>query len=125
MTFDIKIPWKTFRIHLGRVQSAFKTLGGPDYRGMSTSDKELILHFSGKPYQSFEMKIIEHWNSLTEEGEKAKFIQDRKEQAAISEATRNLPLLDPNTLIAAERKLLLKMPLSLDDRKAILDKYPQ
>jgi hypothetical protein len=122
--FEIKIQWKSFKINLNRLGVVIKSISESSYCGMSANE-QLVLHFESKPSLECENRITMHINSLTSETEAAKFKQDSDEDKAVEFAKANILYSDLESLIPAERKLLMGLLLTKEDKASILAKYPQ
>ena len=121
-SYDVKLKWKSFRIHVGRFNSILKSVCGPLYAGIS-ANKDLVIHFADKPSDEIVSRAFEQYAALTEEGEKAKYSKDASEAAAIVKAKANIVYADIASLIPAERKMLLNLPLNSEDKAALVVKH--
>lgn len=122
---DIKLPWKNFKIHLKSLNSHLISVAGLDYCGLSATDECIVFHFKRSPSNEIMNRVRERLNSLTAEAESAKFKKDSDIEKSIQSAKINLPYSDPKDMSAAERKLMMGIHLSNDDKESLLSKYPQ
>ena len=116
--------WKEFRVYLPDLRSQIQEIAGECFNGFS-ADHALTLWFTEEPSGSDITSIDSHWDALTELGETAKWTLYDNRLAAVEDARIGLLTASFNDLIPAERKLLLGLPLSDDDKDAILVKFPQ
>jgi hypothetical protein len=122
---DIKLPWKDFKIHLKSLNSHLISVAGSDYCGLSATDECICFHFKNKPSNEIVNRIREKLNSLTPEIESEKFKKDSDIEKSIKSAKINLPYSDPKDMSTAERKLMMGIHLSNEDKEFLLSKYPQ
>ena len=122
---DIKLPWKDFKIHLKSFNTHITSVAGSDYCGLSATDECIVFHFKTKPSNEIMNRVSEKLNSLTAESESAKFKKDSDVEKSIQSAKINLPYSDPKDMSAAERRLMMGIHLSNDDKESLLSKYPQ
>lgn len=80
--------------------------------------------FTEEPSEEQKTAIDAQWDGLTEQGEAAKWTLYDQRNAAVEEARVGLLTASFNDLIAAERKMLLGMPLTSEDLDALLVKFP-
>jgi len=116
--------WHEFRVHLSSLNDWLLANAGEGYKGMS-ADSKITFWFEEEPTAEVVIAIDAYWDSLTEEGEAAKFALDAEREAAVLEARDALLTADLTTLTVAERKLFMNMPITDEDRDALLAKYPQ
>jgi hypothetical protein len=122
--FAIVKEWQSFQIHLPVLETWLKANAGEHYTGNS-ADISFTMWFSEEPSEGIKSAIDSHWNALTENGEAAKWTLYDNRNLAIEDARTSLLTASFDDLIAAERKLLLGMVLTDDDKDALLLKYPQ
>jgi hypothetical protein len=122
--FSVIKSWKSYRVHLGEFSAAVKDIAGENYKG-SSADYALTLWFGSEPGEELTGIISEMWDALTEEGEAAKFKLDADREAAVAAAREALLTADFDTLIPAERKIWMNAPLTVEDKDALLVKFPQ
>jgi hypothetical protein len=118
----IQIEWKAHPIDLNALEEWLKGNAGEHYCGNS-ADSKLKLHFSEEPSQETIDLIKEKWDSLTEEEETAKIAHREKKQKAVELAKQNLLTASLSKLSVAERKLLMSMPLTEEDKEALVVKF--
>jgi hypothetical protein len=121
--FSIVKSWKSYRVHLGEFHAAVKDIAGESYKGAS-ADYALTLWFEEQPGYEVEGAVAAEWEGLTEEGEAAKFKLDADREAAVAAAREALLTADFDSLIPAERKIWMNAPLTVEDKDALLVKYP-
>jgi hypothetical protein len=122
--FSIVKEWKSYRVHLGEFTAAVKVIAGENYKGMS-ADSVLTLWFEEDPSEEIKLAIDVKWDAVVEVDEAAKFKLDADRTAAVLAAKEALLTANFDSLIAAERKLVMNMPLTDEDKDSILVKYPQ
>lgn len=123
--FSIVKEWKSYRIHIGEFHTVVKGIAGENYKGCSADAVLLSLWFDDEPSGEIIGSISSQWEGLTEGGEAAKWTLYDNRNLAIEDARTSLLTASFDDLIAAERKLLLGMVLTDDDKDALLLKYPQ
>jgi len=122
--FSIIKQWKERRVHLPTFDAWLKANAGASYRGNS-ADTALTLWFEEEPSEEVKTAIDAEWELLTIESEDAKFHLDADRDAAVAVAKSALLVADFGSLIPAERKLWMNLPLTDSDKDTILAKYPQ
>jgi hypothetical protein len=119
--FSIVKSWKEFRVHLPSLDAWLRATAGEAYKGNS-ADSVLTLWFEEEPSAEILAAIDAQWDSLTEVGEAAKWQLDTDREAAVEAAKVSLLTAAFDSLIPAERKLLLGMTLSNEDKDALIVK---
>ena len=122
MTYDIKVEWKEFKIHLPDLESWMRANAGSDYVGNS-ADINLRLHFLNEPSQEIKDAIQNHIDSLTVEEESEKIMQYIQREAAVHAAEAAIPESDLMTLNTAEKKLFMGRVLTDADKDTLVEKY--
>ena len=122
--FSIIKDWHEFRVHLSSLNDWLKANAGESYKGMS-ADSKLTIWFEAELSAEILAAVDAKWDGLTAEAEGAKLDLDAKLADAELAAKEALLTADLSTLIIAERKLLMNMPLNDEDRANLLAKYPQ
>lgn len=121
MTYDIKYPWKNFHIHLPTVHLWMKS-NAPKYIGMSASS-ELTIHFSEEPSQTTKDRIQMYMDSMTEKGQESEVAWDNKRQEARQMAFESIPTMSWDSMIPAERKIVMQQMLNNEDLDELIKKY--
>ena len=122
--YSIIKQWLEFRIYLPDLEAWLKALGGDNYKGLS-ADYALTMWFSEEPTEQQKTDIDAQWDGLSEEGETAKWTQYDNRNKAVEAAKLNLLTAAFDTLLPAERKLLLAMTLTDEDKDSLVTKFPQ
>jgi hypothetical protein len=122
--YNIQKDWHEFNVFLPSLHTWLEDNAGTSYCGMS-ADVNLRIHFEEQPGYEIEGAIDMEWDSLTEEGEAAKWAHYNDLNAAEAEARDAILTMDWNDMIAAERKIAMNRALLEADREALLVKYPQ
>lgn len=122
--FSIVKSWKDFRVFLPSFHSWLSDNVGANYKGCS-ADYALTLWFEEQPGYEVEGAIDALWESLTEVGEQIKWDLHEARNAAVESAKAALLTADLMQTIPAERKMLMGLPLTDEDKDALLVKYPQ
>jgi hypothetical protein len=118
---NLRLEWKSHDVDLAAFHAwALKTV--PSYCG-SSADYALTLWFTEEPSEEIKAAIEAKWNSLTEEEESAKIAHREKKQKAVEIAKQNLLTGSLSKLSVAERKLLMSMPLTEEDKEALVVKF--
>jgi hypothetical protein len=121
MLYSVRLEWKSYKVDLSSFHMwALKEL--PSYCG-SSADYALTMWFAEQPSQETVDLIKEKWDSLTEEEETAKILHAEKKQKAVELAKQNLLTAALSELSVAERKLLMSMPLTEEDKEALVVKF--
>ena len=109
--YNIIFEWKPFRAHLPSLHALLQQNADvTKYCGMSASYK-LTIHFQEDITDELILQDISSmWDSLTEEGEAAKFQLDTDREAAVVAAKSALLTASFDSLIPAERKLWMGVP---------------
>jgi hypothetical protein len=121
MTYNISYSWKPFAIDLKSIDNWMKG-HFLNYVGLSARN-DIAFHFSEEPSQQMIDLIKEKWDSLTEEEETAKIAHREKKQKAVELAKQNLLTASLSKLSVAERKLLMSMPLTEEDKETLVVKF--
>lgn len=119
--YSLKHPWKPFKIHLPALDLWMKS-SSPKYIGMSAGNS-LTLHFSEEPSQVTKDRIQMYLDAAKEESELEKVATDEKRQKAKKAAIAAIPSCAWDSMIPAERKLVMQMPLSVDDLDELVKKH--
>ena len=122
--YSIVKEWKSYKVHLPVLEAWFKANAGEGYKGNS-ADVVLTLWFDNEPSVEIKSAVDAQWDSLTEEGEAAKILLYENRNKVVEAAKAALLTATFDSLIPAERKLLMNVALTDDDRDALLVKYPQ
>ena len=124
--FNLSFDWKPFRVSLPSLHALLQQNADvTKYCGLS-ADYRLTIHFQEEIVDEFILQDINSmWDDLTEEGEAAKWMLYSNRNAAIEAAKAALLTASFDSLIPAERKLLLGMSLDDSDKDALLVKYHQ
>lgn len=122
--YNVTVAWKSFKIHVGKLNSKLKSVAGPDYCGLTASQDSFTVHFIKIPSQEYINRMQMAINELSPVSEEAKFNLDAHIDRAITIAKTNILLADLSALIVAERKLLMNMELSNEDKIELTKKYP-
>jgi len=122
--FSIVKEWKSYKVHLLVFEAWLKANAGEGYKGNS-ADVVLTLWFDNEPSVEIKSAVDAQWDSLTEEGEAAKILLYENRNKVVEAAKAALLTATFDSLIPAERKLLMNVALTDDDRDALLVKYPQ
>jgi len=122
--FSIIYQWLTFRIYLPGFEAWLRANAGDLYVGNSADD-QFTLWFTSDPGLDIAAAIDAQWNSLTSEGEDAKWTLVAQQQAALAQAKIALLTMDLTTSTVQDRKILMNMPLTSEDLAALLIEYPQ
>lgn len=120
--FSIIKDWKAYRIYLPDLAAWLTTNIGENYKGMS-ADTVLTFWFDEEPTEQQKTDIDAQWNGTVEQDEDAKWSLYDARGAIVGTARTALLTADLTTTIPAERKLLMNMPLSNDDKDALITKY--
>lgn len=122
--FSIVKEWKSYRVYLSTLHTWLQDNAGEGYKGCS-ADSVLTLWFELEPTEEIRSAIDAKWDALVEAEEVAKFTLDTNRNAAILSAKDALLASDFNSLIPAERKVWMNVPLTDEDKDALLAKFPQ
>jgi hypothetical protein len=120
--FSIQYAWKSFQIHLPVLEAWLKANAGEYYTGNS-ADCCFTMWFSEEPSEGIKSAITAQWESLTEQGEAAKWATYEARNAAVETAKTGLLTASFDDLISAERKMLLGMSLTDEDKDALIVKF--
>jgi hypothetical protein len=123
--YSLSFPWKEFKVHLPDIELWFKGNAGNIYLGNLAEESSLTLLFKEKPSETVELNFQGYWQSLTEAGELSKIELAKKIVQAEHKACQNLLHINLNDMIVAERKIFMGLPLTQEDRIALLQKYPE
>lgn len=121
--YNINLEWKSFKVFLPDVSAWARMECGEHFCGISANSK-LELHFTDKPSDLVEQKVISMWDQMSEALEASKLDSEAHKIKAQKYALDNLPYADFNSLIPAEKKLWMSQPLTESDRNALVAKYP-
>lgn len=121
MTHDIKHPWKSFKIHLPTLHSWMRS-NAPGYIGAS-ANSELVLHFSKEPTEQVKGRIQMYMDAMTEEGEAQNKAWDDKREEARKIALSAIPTMSWDSMIPAERKMVMQQSLDGEDLDALVKKH--
>lgn len=118
---SLELKWKDHSVDLGTFDSWVKSVE-PSCCGNS-ADSKLTLWFMEELSEESKALIEAKWDSLTEEEETAKIAHREKKQKAVELAKQNLLTASLSKLSVAERKLLMSMPLTEEDKEALVVKF--
>ncbi len=121
MTHDIKYPWKSFKIHLPTLHQWMRS-NAPKYVGASAG-AELTLHFSEEPKDVVKDRVQMYMDALTEEGEANNREWDDKRKQAKEMAEAAIPTMSWDSMVPAERKIVMGKTLVDDDLDALVKKH--
>jgi hypothetical protein len=122
--FELHLSWKPFRVYLPKAYDNIVELAGSNCCGNTASATGFKIFFLEEPQAPIKDGIFQFWNSLSELDETAKFDHEERVKVAVTKAKDNLPHMEPETMIPAERKILMGMELNAQDKGALLVKYP-
>jgi hypothetical protein len=120
--FSVVKEWKSYRVHLGDLHTWLLANAGEGYNG-SSADSVLTLWFEVEPSEEIKAAIDVKWGALVEVDEAAKFQLDANREAAILAAKEAILTANFDSLIPAERKLVMNMPLTDEDKDALVAKF--
>ena len=121
MTYDLAYGWKEFYIHLPSLHEWMKG-NLPKYLGASANNR-LILHFSEEPSQTMKDRIEMYFNALQEANEAEKKDLDKKREEARKLALFAIPNAMWDSMIPAERKMVMGQQLTKDDLDELVKKH--
>ena len=113
--------WLEFKIDLPSLEKILKE-SYPSYTGNS-ANTQLTLHFSEAISEEMQADIDTYIQSLTEADEKVKMDLAADLEKAVVLAKVGILTASFDSLIPAERKILMGLVLSDDDRLALKIKY--
>lgn len=118
---NLELKWKEFRVYLPELHAWLQQeISG--YCGMSAHSK-LELHFTEILSDDDSAKIQSRWEDIKQDEESEKFSLELKKARAIELAKENILTATFAKLSPAERKLLMNMPLSEEDKEALVVKF--
>jgi hypothetical protein len=120
--FSVVKEWKSYRVHLGDLHTWLLANAGEGYKGAS-ADTALTLWFDVEPSEEIKTAIDVKWEAIVEVDETAKFQLDADREAAILAAKEAILTANFDSLIPAERKLVMNMPLTDEDKDALVAKF--
>jgi len=124
MTIDINFPHKEFELDRVSLEKWLRSNAGPSYAGLSV-DYDFSIHFTSEPAQNIKDAIQSYWDSIDNSVESVKISHAARLDRAVAAARVGLPYTNWDSMIAAERKLVMGQMLADEDREALLQKYPQ
>lgn len=119
--YSIVKEWKSFRVYLPGLRDWLQENVGTNF--VLAADSAMTIWFEEQPGYEVEDAIHAEWSLLTEEGEAAKWELFEAREAVVETARTALLTADLTTTIPAERKLLMGMTLSDDDKDNLILKY--
>ena len=122
--YSIVYSWKSYKVHLPVLEAWLKANAGEGYKGNS-ADASLTLWFDDEPSEEIKLAVDAQWDALTEEGEAAKILLYENRNKAVESARAALLTATFDSLIPAERKLWMNAALTVEDKDALLVKFPQ
>jgi hypothetical protein len=124
MTVDMDFDIPDFPVAYSDLDAWCRGNLSDNYVGMSV-DYDMTFHFSTAISDSDNSALTAQVSALTESGEATKLANDADIQAAIAAALVAIPSEDWDSMIPAERKLVMGQALTDADESALLTKYPQ
>lgn len=121
MVFDIIYPWKSYKIHLPSLHMLMKS-SVKGYIGMSADDR-LTVHLSEEPSDLMKDRVQMMMDALNEEEESQKIEQDKKRDEALKMAKNEITNMFWDSMIPAERKIVMGHNLEISDLDDLVKKY--
>ena len=119
--FSIQYQWQSFRVFLPDLEAWCRS-NASNYTGNS-ADSKLTLWFFEAPTDESKAAGDAQWQSLTEDGEAAKWTLYDNRNASVEAAKVAILTEDITTLIPAERKILMNLPLTDADKDALVANF--
>lgn len=128
--YSIQYEWKLdedgniWNIDLPSFEAWLRVNAGSLYSGNS-ADAKFTLWFTEEPSEDIKDLIDLQWASTAADEEIAKIKRTADKEKAVAEARLSVPSQNWDSLIAAERKIIMNQALTEADKTALLAKYPQ
>ena len=120
--YEIDFVNKAFPVHFPEFERWMRSQGGSNYIGMSV-DHDVTLHFSARPLDNTIAQVNQYWDSMTQAGEAARKKTDDDRASATAMATDAILSMPWDAMSPAERKISMRMQLTLSDQDALVKKY--
>jgi hypothetical protein len=115
-------PWKTFKVDLADLAKWLQSNAKPAYCGFSANEL-LEIHFTDEPSYQIKERLQQKWDGMVEADEADKLALAAKKAKALMAAISAIPYADIITLNAAEKKIIMNLPLDDADRLSLVAKY--